>query len=255
MGEHALPTREPEADPSFSLHQAAVPIRSQSCVMVAAGLREPSTQELYKKRKLKPGPYGSSVCKSKEGKGEFKTKNEKEKNNGINRDKKICRSQSVKVGRYGEDSIRWSKFSFSAQRKSYHAKLIRAFQVVKTVSHPMLTLISKWGLNCYYKLAVACTMDQPLEMAAACLPELRKAVYIIHSVHFQKLSELKLKCQMLLYAVLNCHINWVDFNHKQILLMPGQPSTQPPREEGDLRCSRCLKNQTFHSSKEHRRGI
>lgn len=53
---------------------------------------------------------------------------------------------------------------------------------------------------------------------------------------------------MLLYAVLNCHINWIDHNHKQILLMPGQPSARTPNRDGDLRCSRCLKNQTFHSS-------
>ena len=92
------------------------------------------------------------------------------------------------------------------------------------------------------------TTDQPLELAAACLPELRQAVDIIHSEHFHKLSELKPECQMLLYAVLNCYINWVDHNHKQILLVPGQPSQQQPNDEGDMRCSRCLKNQTFHSS-------
>ncbi|KAE8287297.1 hypothetical protein D5F01_LYC13335 [Larimichthys crocea] len=112
----------------------------------------------------------------------------------------------------------------------------------------MLTLNSEWVLSCYYKLAVTYTTDQPLEMAAACLPELRQAVDIIHGEHFQKLRELKPECQMLLYAVLNCHLNWVDHNHKQILLMHGQPSAPPHRKEGDLRCSRCLKNQTFRSS-------
>ncbi|KAJ7984117.1 hypothetical protein DPEC_G00364010 [Dallia pectoralis] len=136
----------------------------------------------------------------------------------------------------------------SASRRSYYAKLVRAFQVVKTCGHPMLTLNFEWGLSCYYKLAVAYTTDRPLEMAAACLPELRQAVDLIHSERFQKLSELRIECQMLLYGVLNCHINWVEHNHKQILLVPGQPSDQPLREHGDLRCSRCLKNQTFHSS-------
>ena len=157
-------------------------------------------------------------------------------------------SRPVEGSRKGKDSIRWSRFSFTTRKKSYYAKLIRAFQVVKTVGYPMLTLNSEWGLSCYYKLALAYTTDQPLEMAAACLPELREAVDIIHSEHYQKLSKLKRECQMLLYAVLNCHINWVDHNHKKILLVPGQPSAQPPCEEGDLRCSRCLKNQTFHSS-------
>lgn len=165
----------------------------------------------------------------------------------VRRDRK--KPYSLDRARHGEDNIKWSKYSFSAPKKPYYTKLIKAFQVVKHVGHPMLTLHSEWGLSCYYKLAVAYTTDQPLELAAACLPELREAVDIIHSECFQKLSELKLECQMLLYAVLNCHINWVDHNHRQILLVPGQPSEQPPpRQQGDLRCSRCLKNQTFHSS-------
>lgn len=162
--------------------------------------------------------------------------------------KKRCLQPAKNARRHCKDSIKWSKFSFSARRKSYYSKLVTAFHMVKTIGHPMLTLNSEWGLSCYYKLAVAYTTDQPLEMAAACLPELRQAVDIVHSEQFQKLTQLKPECQMLLYAVLNCHINWVYHNHKQILLMPGQPSNQPPREEGDLRCSRCLKNQTFHSS-------
>lgn len=157
-------------------------------------------------------------------------------------------SQSLKNVSRWKYSVRWSKVSFSVRARSYHAKLIRAFQVVKTLGHPMLTLNSEWGLSCYYKLAVAYTTDRPLELAAACLPQLREAVNIIHSERFQKLSELTPETQMLLYAVLNCHINWVDHHHKQILLIPGQPSAQPPCEGGDLRCSRCLKNQTFHSS-------
>lgn len=177
-----------------------------------------------------------------------KTKSGNDKNNGVGRGDKKPYSRSIKGAVKGTDSIKWSRFSFSSQRKSYYAKLVKAFQVVKTVGYPMLILNSEWSLSCYYKLAVAYTTDRPLEMAALCLPELREAVDIIHGEHFQKLSELKPECQMLLYAVLNCHINWVDHNHRMILLVPGQPSDQPPREEGDLRCSRCLKNQTFRSS-------
>lgn len=150
----------------------------------------------------------------------------------------------------GEDRVRWSKLCFSTLGKSYYTKLVKAFHVVKNTGYPMLTLGSEWGLSCYYKLAVAYTTDQPLELSAGCLPELRRAVDIIHSEHFQKLRELKPECQVLLYAVLNCHINWVDRNHKQILLVPGQPSASSSSApvELDLRCSQCLKNQTFRSS-------
>lgn len=189
---------------------------------------------------LKPGPCSSSMCTSKQDTGLC--------DNRDSRERKRPYPQSGERPRDGEASIKWTKLSFSVKRKSYQAKLIRAFQVVKSVGHPMLTLNSEWGLSCYYKLAVSYTTDQPLEMAAACLPELRQAVDIIHSEHFQKLRELPLGSQMLLYAVLNCHINWVDHNHKQILLIPGQPSSRAPNQDGDLRCSRCLKNQTFHSS-------
>lgn len=148
----------------------------------------------------------------------------------------------------GENCVRWSKLCFSTCRKSYYTKLVKAFHVVKNTGYPMLMLCSEWGLSCYYKLAVAYTTDQPLELSAECIPELRQAVDVIHSEHFQKLRELKPECQVLLYAVLNCHINWVDRNHKQILIVPGQPSASSAPVELDLRCSQCLKNQTFRSS-------
>lgn len=145
--------------------------------------------------------------------------------------------------------IKWSKLVYSATRKSYHTKLINAFQVVKTLGHPTLTLASEWELSCYYKLALAYTTDTPLETAAGCIPKLRESVEAFHLERFQRLRQLPPESQMLLYAVLNCHINWVDHNHKQILLIPGAPTPSvQPRVEGDLRCSKCLKNQTFHSS-------
>lgn len=147
-----------------------------------------------------------------------------------------------------EDSVRWHTLAFSTRRKTYFTKLVRAFQVVKNVGHPMITLHSEWSLSCYYKLAVAYTTDSPLEMAAACIPELQPAVALINAEQFHELKKMSPTVQMLLYGILNCHINWVYHNHKQILLVPGQPSALRPKAEGDLRCSRCLKNQTFHSS-------
>ncbi|TKS64966.1 hypothetical protein D9C73_027758 [Collichthys lucidus] len=227
-------------------YKAAVVITSQSCVAATERLKELSVKEPCKKPKSKRKSrraHGSA----KRRKTSVEETGENDENAGLEK----CRSQSaarpyVRYG--GEDCVRWSKYCFSGRRKSYYTKLVKAFHVVKTVGYPTLTLNSEWGLSCYYKLAVAYTTDQPLEMAAACLPELRRAVDIIHSEHFQKLRELKPECQMLLYAVLNCHINWVDHNHKQILLMHGQPSAAPHRKEGDLRCSRCLKNQTFRSA-------
>ncbi|KAE8278013.1 hypothetical protein D5F01_LYC23948 [Larimichthys crocea] len=231
-------------------YEAAVVITSQSCVAATELLKE-----LLKELSVKePCEKPKSKRKSRRAHGSAKrrkTSVEETDENDENAGLEKCRSQSaarpyVRYG--GEDCVRWSKYCFSARRKSYYTKLVKAFHVVKTVGYPTLTLNSEWGLSCYYKLAVAYTTDQPLEMAAACLPELRRAVDIIHSEHFQKLRELKPECQMLLYAVLNCHINWVDHNHKQILLMHGQPSAAPHRKEGDLRCSRCLKNQTFRSA-------
>lgn len=148
-----------------------------------------------------------------------------------------------------EDLVKWSKLAYTARRKSYRTKLINAFQAVKTLGHPALTLASEWELSCYYKLALAYTTDTPLETAAGCIPRLRKFVKTFHLEQFRQLRQLPPEEQKLLYAVLNCHINWIDHNHKQILLVPGAPNPSvSPRVEGDLRCSRCLKNQTFHSS-------
>ncbi|KAK2847542.1 hypothetical protein Q5P01_010541 [Channa striata] len=45
-----------------------------------------------------------------------------------------------------------------------------------------------------------------------------------------------------------CHINWVDYNHKQILLQPERPGPLAPNLGGDLRHLWCLKNKTFCSS-------
>lgn len=144
--------------------------------------------------------------------------------------------------------MKWSRFCFAPMKRSYYANLVKAFQRVKTVGHSMLTQNSEWALSCYYRLAAAYTTERPLEMAAACLPQLKEAALIVHEEQFHKLGSLSPQCQMLLYAVLSCHINWVDYNHRQILLAPGEPGPQPPDPEGDLRCVRCLKNQTFRSS-------
>lgn len=147
------------------------------------------------------------------------------------------------------DSIKWSQFCYTGSNKLYYIKMLKAFQIVKKVGFKMLTLNSEWSLSSYYKLATAYTTNHPLELAAACLPDLSEAVKLIHAEKFHKLSGLKPECQMLLYAVLNCHINWVDHNHKQILLIPREPGALPcAGDVGDLRCSRCLKNQSFHSS-------
>lgn len=257
MGGYATSAQIPNTDPCLSAHEAAVAITSQSYGAATKGPRELSAKEPCEKRqsKCKSKRESRAACSSaKRKKTSVKETEETEETeeNDENGGPEKRRSQSA-AGPYvrygGEDCVRWSKFCFSARRKSYYTKLVKAFHVVKTIGYPMLTLNSEWGLSCYYKLAVAYTTDQPLEMASACLPELRRAVDIIHSEHFQKLRELKPECQMLLYAVLNCHINWVDHNHKQILLMHGQPSAPSHhRIEGDLRCSRCLKNQTFRSS-------
>ncbi|MEQ2186743.1 hypothetical protein GOODEAATRI_031740 [Goodea atripinnis] len=85
-------------------------------------------------------------------------------------------------------------------------------------------------------------------MSAACISQLREAVDIIHSKHFHKLTQLKPECQTLLSAMLNCHINWLDHNHRQIMFVPGEPGPGPAPQDDDLRCSKCLKNQTFHLS-------
>ena len=252
MGGYAPPqTGESATELSLSPHEAAAQIPNQSSDTCATGSTPQMSVKPVSKNSdlLKPGPGSSSMSMSKQDKGLCDNRDSKKgKIKKSNRERKQPYPQPGERPREWEASIKWTKVCFSVKRKSYQAKLIRAFQVVKSVGHPMLTLNSEWGLSCYYKLAVSYTTDQPLEMAAACLPELRQAVDIIHSEQFQKLRELPLGCQMLLYAVLNCHINWVDHNHKQILLIPGQPSSRAPNQDGDLRCSRCLKNQTFHSS-------
>ncbi|KAK2821891.1 hypothetical protein Q5P01_021956 [Channa striata] len=89
-----------------------------------------------------------------------------------------------------EDSVKWSRFCFATRNKSYYAKLVRAFQTVKAVGHTMLTLNSEWALGCYYRLAAAYTCERPLEMAAACLPQLREAAAIVSLEQFHKLGSL-----------------------------------------------------------------
>lgn len=76
------------------------------------------------------------------------------------------------------DLVKWSRLTYSARHKSYHTKLINAFQVVKTVGHPTVMLGSEWDLSCYYKLALAYTTDTPLETAAGCIPKLRDTIEI-----------------------------------------------------------------------------
>lgn len=165
-----------------------------------------------------------------------------------NKNRKLVREGGHSDLSRDSDTVKWSRYSFSNKRHSYYVKMIKVFQLVKTMGHPMLTINSEWGLSCYYKLAAAYTTDCPLELAAGCLPQLRKYLSVIHKANYHKLSQLQPETQMLLYAVVNSYINWVDHNHKQILLVPGHPAEGAVREEGDLRCSRCLKNQTFHSS-------
>ena len=238
---NAPPPPKSQADSCLTLYERALPKTFQNGGPVAQAPRKSNSKGLLRKRRLKPSCSVESKSKHLEW-WEPKLRNRK----ASARHTKVHHTQAALCT--GEDSVRWSGMVFSVKRKSYYSKLIRAFQVVKNVGHPTLTLNSEWGLSWYYNLASAYTTNQPLEMAAACLPQLRKVVNMIHSEHFEKLGELKFDCQMLLYAALNCHINWVDHNHKQILLVPREPSSQPPHEEGDLRCSRCLKNQTFHSS-------
>lgn len=145
--------------------------------------------------------------------------------------------------------VKWSRLGVSFPHRSYYTKMIKTFQQVKTVGHPMLTIGSSWELNAYYSLATAYTTDCPLELAAACFPELIRALPVIHNEQYHKLRTLAPKTQTLLYGVLNCHINWVDHNHSQIVVVPQSRNDSPvAKTEGDLRCSRCLKNQTFHSS-------
>lgn len=148
-----------------------------------------------------------------------------------------------------ESEIKWSQLAYTAKRKSYRTKLINAFQAVKALGYPALTLASEWDLSCYYKLALAYTTNNPLETAAGCIPSLHEFIDFFHSEQFRKFRQASPEAQRLLYAVLNCHINWIDHNHKQILFVPRAPDPLvSPIVEGDLRCSRCLKNQTFHSA-------
>lgn len=165
----------------------------------------------------------------------------------------ITLPKSCKRGSHlnAERDLKWSQLSATLPRRSYHTKMIRTFQQVKSAGHPLLTINSSWDLSAYFSLATAYTTDSPLELAAACFPELRQTLLFIHAEQYNRLRTLAPKTQMLLYGVLNCHINWVAHNHMQIVVLPRQ--TEPPasfiaKPEGDLRCSRCLKNQTFHSS-------
>lgn len=170
---------------------------------------------------------------------------------GTKTDPSFSASAALAVAHCGEcdDTVKWSKLAYGVKRKSYRSKLINAFQAVKTLGHPAVTLASEWELSCYYKFALAYTTDTPFETAAGCIPALREFTEPFHSEHVRRLRQAPLEAQKILYAVLNCHINWIDHNHKQILLVPGEPDPSlSPRVEGDLRCARCLKNQTFHSS-------
>ncbi|KAK2811914.1 hypothetical protein Q5P01_000136 [Channa striata] len=150
--------------------------------------------------------------------------------------------------RAARDSVKWSRFCLATRTNRTHAKLVRAFPDVKAVGHHDAHAQLGVGTGLLLQTRSARHASAPLEMAAACLPQLREAAAIVSLEQFHKLGSLSLECQMLLYAVLSCHINWVDYNHKQILLQPERPGPLAPNLEGDLRCLRCLKNQTFRSS-------
>ncbi|KAK7878283.1 hypothetical protein WMY93_031102 [Mugilogobius chulae] len=152
-------------------------------------------------------------------------------------------------GRTSGKTVPWTTLRVRKTKLSYKAKLTRAFRVVKEEGHRALTRNSEWSVSCYYKLALAYTADRPLETAAACLPSLARCVDLVHGERFGDLKKLPVLSQMHLYAALNCILNWVDHNHRQIRLLAGTPGVPPaPAHEGDLRCSKCLKNQTFRSS-------
>lgn len=105
-----------------------------------------------------------------------------------------ARLKSVPEPDTGESEIKWSQLAYTAKRKSYRTKLINAFQVVKTLGHPALTLASEWDLSCYYKLALAYTTDTPLETAAGCIPSLREFVNFFHSEQFRKFRQADTIC-------------------------------------------------------------
>ena len=145
--------------------------------------------------------------------------------------------------------VKWNRLSFVTHKQSYHNKLIKAFQIVKRVGYIGLAKSDlELKLGCYFRLAMTYTTDSPLELAAACMPWLKSAVELINREDFVGLSKCDDGVLTELYAVLNCHLNWIRPAHEQILLVPGQPCGEPLVGEGDLRCVRCLKNQTFRSS-------
>ena len=145
--------------------------------------------------------------------------------------------------------IKWHALSFAKCKQSYHNRLITAFHTVKRVGYMgMAKSDTDLKLGCYFRLAMAYTTDSPLELAAACMPWLKTAVQLINRENFTELSKCEEGVLTQLYAVLNCHLNWIRAAQDQVLLVPGQPCGEPLFGEGDLRCARCLKNQTFRSS-------
>ena len=145
--------------------------------------------------------------------------------------------------------IKWHALSFVKRKRSYHNKLIKAFQTVKQVGYMGLAKSDQeLKLSCYFRLAMAYTTDSPLELVAAYMPWLKSAVELINREDFAELSKCDESVLTELYAVLNCHMNWIRPAHEQVLLVPGHPCGKPLFGEGDLRCVRCLKNQTFRSS-------
>lgn len=145
--------------------------------------------------------------------------------------------------------IKWHALSFVKRKLSYHNRLMKAFQTVKQVGYVGLAksdLESK--LSCYFRLVMTYTTDSPLELAGAYMPWLKPAVELINREDFAELSKCDEHVLTALYAVLNCHMNWIRPACEQVLLVPGQPMGKPLIGEGDLRCVRCLKNQTFRSS-------
>lgn len=165
----------------------------------------------------------------------------------VNKQRRLL-NKNVSKGDHKENKVKWSRFSFSVKDKTYQTKMVKAFHLSKKAGYPMAMLESEWELVYYYKLATAYSTDCPLELAAACMPTLKAALDLIHRDRFAKLTRLSRRLQKHLYAVLNCHINWVQHNHKQVLVVPAEQEPWVTLGQGDLRCSRCLKNQTFRSS-------
>ncbi|KAJ7984122.1 hypothetical protein DPEC_G00364060 [Dallia pectoralis] len=147
--------------------------QQSSIVKVAMGRRDPGCQRALQETKARP--FGKAECESKRVKVDSQDETNGYDDNGTVQERNgTCSFAACETRRLRGRLHKVAEILFSTRRRSYSPKLVRAFQVVKTCGHPMLTLNSERGLSCYYKLAVAYTTDRPLEMAAACLPELAR---------------------------------------------------------------------------------